>query len=498
MDERELKIILKLQDETSKELKKVSGELGKAEKQTVSWGKALAIGAAGLATLTVALGSTIQEAMKAEKTQARLKQIVQTSTGATDDQVKALIRQADALEKVGVVSADAIIQAQGQLASFDLQTESIEKLIPSMLNYAVAERGVGASAEDLQSVTNGLAQALQGNFASLTKVGFVLDDNTKALISNGTEAERVAALAGVLDSTYAGLNERLRETTEGRLFALNAQFGKLKESIGVALLPVINDLLEGALAVAEVMTGWDVMFQNIQSAISSFFADLDAKTGLITLLGEVWDNLVLVWEERLLPALAKLWEALKPLQPFLEAMGQVLGFTLVAAIAAFALALQAVIVVLAELISRGIEVVTFFTNTFAKAWDFITDKIALVIETVDKLIRAFERAISLAGQLGGGIGKSVNKAYESVLGAITGKATGGSVSGGTPYIVGERGAELFVPNTNGTIVPNHALGAGVGGGITVNVYGDVSGQELIDKVSEALGMDIKRRTRLAT
>jgi TP901 family phage tail tape measure protein len=35
---------------------------------------------------------------------------------------------------------------------------------------------------------------------------------------------------------------------------------------------------------------------------------------------------------------------------------------------------------------------------------------------------------------------------------------GGPVSGGTPYIVGEKGPELFVPMNNGGIIPNYALG----------------------------------------
>ena len=37
-------------------------------------------------------------------------------------------------------------------------------------------------------------------------------------------------------------------------------------------------------------------------------------------------------------------------------------------------------------------------------------------------------------------------------------ASGGLVFGGSPYIVGERGPELFVPNTNGQVVPNNQLG----------------------------------------
>lgn len=42
---------------------------------------------------------------------------------------------------------------------------------------------------------------------------------------------------------------------------------------------------------------------------------------------------------------------------------------------------------------------------------------------------------------------------------IPGKANGGPVSNGSPYMVGERGPELFVPRTSGTIIPNHALGS---------------------------------------
>ena len=42
--------------------------------------------------------------------------------------------------------------------------------------------------------------------------------------------------------------------------------------------------------------------------------------------------------------------------------------------------------------------------------------------------------------------------------SLTGKAMGGSVMGGTPYMVGERGPELFVPGSNGSIVPNDRMG----------------------------------------
>ena len=43
------------------------------------------------------------------------------------------------------------------------------------------------------------------------------------------------------------------------------------------------------------------------------------------------------------------------------------------------------------------------------------------------------------------------------------RALGGPVSGGTPYLVGERGPELFVPSVSGGIVPNNSVGGFMGG-----------------------------------
>jgi hypothetical protein len=43
-----------------------------------------------------------------------------------------------------------------------------------------------------------------------------------------------------------------------------------------------------------------------------------------------------------------------------------------------------------------------------------------------------------------------------------GKANGGDVSDNNSYMVGERGPELFVPKTAGTIIPNHKLGSSMG------------------------------------
>jgi negative regulator of replication initiation/plasmid maintenance system antidote protein VapI len=56
---------------------------------------------------------------------------------------------------------------------------------------------------------------------------------------------------------------------------------------------------------------------------------------------------------------------------------------------------------------------------------------------------------------------------------LPGKALGGAVGAGRPYMVGERGPELFVPGAQGNIVPNNAMG---GSSIVVNV--DASGSSV--------------------
>jgi phage-related minor tail protein len=55
---------------------------------------------------------------------------------------------------------------------------------------------------------------------------------------------------------------------------------------------------------------------------------------------------------------------------------------------------------------------------------------------------------------------------KSTLGSVFGvpagvKAIGGSVQSGQPYMVGERGPEMFVPSRSGSIVPNNKMGGGI-------------------------------------
>jgi len=81
-------------------------------------------------------------------------------------------------------------------------------------------------------------------------------------------------------------------------------------------------------------------------------------------------------------------------------------------------------------------------------------------------------ALELAGYLAKGAeaGKYQSQFDLLTLAGISGgtRASGGPVAGGSTYLVGEKGPELFTPSSSGNITPNSAMG---GNTITVNVNG---------------------------
>lgn len=71
--------------------------------------------------------------------------------------------------------------------------------------------------------------------------------------------------------------------------------------------------------------------------------------------------------------------------------------------------------------------------------------------------------------------------WSAGMGQWGAKADGGPVSAGSPYLVGERGPELFVPNQSGGIVPN-----GAGGSVVANIYVNGTGQDVARIINQEL------------
>lgn len=86
----------------------------------------------------------------------------------------------------------------------------------------------------------------------------------------------------------------------------------------------------------------------------------------------------------------------------------------------------------------------------------------------------------LSGLFGGGGSKGGGGILGGITHALGFRASGGPVSAGQPYIVGENEPELFVPNSNGTILPSVPKMQGAAGGAAVKldlrVFLDDNGQ----------------------
>jgi len=273
-------------DKLTKSTKRLAGTIGLSfgTAQVLSFGKA-----------------SVKAALEAQAQQERLANLVKVTVGATDAQVQALNEQADALERIGVVSGGNITQTQSQLATFNLQIDTIKALTPAILDYVTAEKGAAASAADFKSMTNGLAQALNGNFASLTKVGFVLDEETKKMIKSGTETERAAALVKVLDSTYKDFNKNLANTPTGQMQKLANAADDAKVIIGTGLLDALkglgeddtvqtlaNNMTRFATETANVIRGIGKLIEKIQALDDKLPDWLKFDVGMVPIVGSWW------------------------------------------------------------------------------------------------------------------------------------------------------------------------------------------------------------------
>ena len=147
------------------------------------------------------------------------------------------------------------------------------------------------------------------------------------------------------------------------------------------------------------------------------------------------------------------------------------------------------------------------TKTAQQAFaDFLMSIANMLMDTVKQMIAQYI-ALGIARQFAGIPGITNNGMFGagaptetfagggifSGAGPFQFRANGGSVSSGQPYIVGERGPELFVPGAQGNIVPNNAMG---GANVTVNV--DASGSNVegnadqANQLGKAIGLAVQQ------
>jgi hypothetical protein len=139
-------------------------------------------------------------------------------------------------------------------------------------------------------------------------------------------------------------------------------------------------------------------------------------------------------------------------------------------------------------------VATFIGGSFKLAFNGI----ALLIDGISLAIKGLVAAINLVvaaiNLLISGYNIVNNLTGGKDLPKIPKLAAGGSVQPNKPYIVGERGQELFVPSSSGRIIPNNKLGGSGGGNIFINVSGAIDQEGTARRIVDVLNNSFYRGT----
>jgi len=106
------------------------------------------------------------------------------------------------------------------------------------------------------------------------------------------------------------------------------------------------------------------------------------------------------------------------------------------------------------------------------------------------------QATQLLGMAFSGFGGKYTPGSSSFVGPMPqGFADGGSPPVGVASLVGERGPELFIPKTAGTIIPNNSLASAMGGGQTINYNGPyIANMSAIDTQSATQFLSKNKQT----
>lgn len=124
-----------------------------------------------------------------------------------------------------------------------------------------------------------------------------------------------------------------------------------------------------------------------------------------------------------------------------------------------------------------------------------------LLKTIGRMLIMYSIAQAL-GALGGKDGVGVFSTLAKAFGYKGERANGGPVAGGSTYLVGERGPELFVPGRSGTIVPNDQMGSdNVSVVVNVDAKGtnvqgnDQQGNQLGRAISAAVQQELIKQKR---
>ena len=214
-------------DKAKKEFESLEGA---AEKTKFAFKKAFLPAAAAVGALGAALFDAGKGAVEDAAAQDLLSKALKNNTAATDAQIAA---NEDWISTQGKLLGVTDSDLRPAIAKLATQTGSLQK---AQEGAALAMDIAAATGKPLSAVTDAMAKAYGGNTKALAK----LDPKLKDLIKGGLDAEGAMS---VLADTFGGAASTKANTAEGQFQRLKVSLDETKESIGAALLPIIEKVL---------------------------------------------------------------------------------------------------------------------------------------------------------------------------------------------------------------------------------------------------------------
>jgi hypothetical protein len=223
------RILTQYSDKGSKAATKDINKLGKSF-DAFAKKSARAFGVAALAAtaFAVKLGKdAVQAAMEDQKSQALLANSLRNTVGATDEAISSVEKHITALQKQFSVVDDELRPAFGRLTAAFGSTTAASQAMQIALNVSAF------ASVDLATASDAIIKASQGQYRAITKLVPGIGAATLATKDFGAITEKVSKLTGGAAATRA-------ETLEGRMTGLKIAIGEVMETLGYALLPVLE------------------------------------------------------------------------------------------------------------------------------------------------------------------------------------------------------------------------------------------------------------------
>ncbi|OYP60432.1 hypothetical protein [Prevotella sp. P3-122] len=183
--------------------------------------------------------------------ETKLANNMRNTMGARDEEIASIKALCAAQQELGVIGDEVQLAGAQELATYLEEKSSLEKLIPVMNDMVAQQYGLSATQENAANIATMLGKVMDGQTEALSRYGYKFDEAQAQILKFGTEEQRAAVLAEVVESAVGGMNAELGRTEAGKAKQAANDLGDLKEAIGSMLVPLESMLLKaGEMTVA--------------------------------------------------------------------------------------------------------------------------------------------------------------------------------------------------------------------------------------------------------